>query len=110
LLGEARALVNPIRWPEPFGLVMIEALACGTPVIAFAHGAAPEIISPGLTGFLCRDVDDAAQRINEAQQLDRQACRHSVEAHFSTRRMVDEHLDLFASILEERSARLNPSS
>jgi glycosyltransferase involved in cell wall biosynthesis len=100
LLAGATALLNPIRWNEPFGLVMIEALACGTPVLAFAEGAAPEIVETGVTGYLCADEADMAHKIDLARDLDRGACRFAVENYFSTKRMVDEHLDLFASMLD----------
>ncbi|HUR76699.1 MAG TPA: glycosyltransferase family 4 protein [Acidimicrobiales bacterium] len=100
LLAGATALLNPIRWNEPFGLVMIEALACGTPVLAFAEGAAPEIVNEGVTGFLCEDENDMADKIGLAPQLDRAACREAVESYFCTKRMVDEHLELFQTMLE----------
>lgn len=99
LLAGATALLNPIRWNEPFGLVMIEALACGTPVLAFPEGAAPEIVQDGLTGFLCADEDDMASKIPLAKDLDRTACRASIEDYFSTKRMVDEHIELFQSMI-----------
>lgn len=99
LLAGATALLNPIRWNEPFGLVMIEALACGTPVLAFPEGAAPEIVEDGVTGFLCADEDDMAAKIALAKDLDRGKCRAAVENYFSTKRMVDEHLELFASMI-----------
>jgi glycosyltransferase involved in cell wall biosynthesis len=102
LLGGARALLNPIRWPEPFGLVMIEAMACGTPVLAFPEGAAPEIVEHGVTGFLCRDREEMVERIGDVDQLNRAACRAAVEGYFSTDRMVAEHLDFFTSFLEAR--------
>jgi glycosyltransferase involved in cell wall biosynthesis len=95
LLAGAEALVNPIRWPEPFGLVMIEALACGTPVLTFAHGAAPEIVDHARTGFLCRDEQDMAARLDEVAAIDRRTCRSSVESRFSTERMVADHLALY---------------
>jgi glycosyltransferase involved in cell wall biosynthesis len=101
LLAGATALLNPIRWNEPFGLVMIEALACGTPVLAFPEGAAPEIVEDGVTGFLCADEDAMARDIARAGELDRGACRNAVETYFSTKRMVDEHLELFASMIEK---------
>ena len=100
LLRGATALVNPIRWPEPFGLVMIEALACGTPVLAFHEGAAPEIVDDGVTGYLCDDVDDLAEHLDKAVDLDRGACRTAAEARFSTARMVDDHRRLFAHVVE----------
>jgi glycosyltransferase involved in cell wall biosynthesis len=99
LLGGAVALLNPIAWDEPFGLVMVESLACGTPVLAFPRGAAPEIVEHGITGFLCRDVDDMVLRLADARQLSRFRCRAAVEKHFSTDRMVREHLDLFEELL-----------
>ncbi len=99
LLAGATALLNPIRWNEPFGLVMIEALACGTPVLAFAEGAAPEIVQDGVTGFLCADEDAMATDIVRAADLDRAACRTSVETYFSTKRMVDEHIELFETMV-----------
>ena len=100
LLAGASALLNPIRWNEPFGLVMIEAMATGTPVLAFPEGAAPEIVDDGVTGFLCDDEDDMAAKIGRINELDRRACRASVENYFSTTRMVDEHIELFASMLD----------
>jgi glycosyltransferase involved in cell wall biosynthesis len=103
LLQGATALVNPIRWPEPFGLVMIEALACGTPVLAYREGSTPEIVDHGVTGFLCDDVDDLASRLGEAHLLDRDVCRGVAERRFSTARMVDEHLALFERVLADRT-------
>ncbi len=99
LLAGARALLNPIRWPEPFGLVMVEALACGTPVLTFPEGAAPEIVEDGKTGFLCHDVADMAEAIGRVGSLDRSACRAAVEGYFSTTRMVAEHISLFETLL-----------
>ncbi|HEX3538901.1 MAG TPA: glycosyltransferase family 4 protein [Acidimicrobiales bacterium] len=99
LLAGARALLNPIRWAEPFGLVMVESLACGTPVLAFPEGAAPEIVEDGRTGFLCHDEVDMAERIGQVDQLDRTACRASVTEYFNTTRMVNEHLALFEDLI-----------
>jgi glycosyltransferase involved in cell wall biosynthesis len=101
LLAGARALLNPIAWPEPFGLVMIEALACGTPVLAFPRGAAPEIVDHGVTGYLCRDATDMVRRLPEVKRLDRANCRRSVERSFSSERMVADHLRLYESILNK---------
>ncbi len=98
LLADARALVNPIRWAEPFGLVMVEALACGTPVLAFAEGAAPEIVDHQVTGFLCADEPDLAARLDQVGEIDRNACRAAARARFSTERMVCDHLELFARV------------
>jgi glycosyltransferase involved in cell wall biosynthesis len=99
LLAGAAGLLFPIRWNEPFGMVMIEALACGTPVLAFPEGAAPEVVEQGKTGFLCHDEQDMAEAIGRVHTIDRAACRAAVEGYFSTRRMVDEHIALFDDIL-----------
>lgn len=104
LLAGAEALLNPIQWHEPFGLVMIEALACGTPVIAFPEGAAPEIVEHRCTGFLCADEADMIARIAEIPSLDRSACRASVAARFSASRFVDHHLALYRKVLGARAA------
>jgi glycosyltransferase involved in cell wall biosynthesis len=103
LLAGAAALLNPIQWDEPFGLVMIESLACGTPVLATARGAAPEIVDHGVTGVL-GDEDALVAAAGQLGDLDRDACRTAVAERFSTGRMVDEHLDLFARILAARDA------
>jgi glycosyltransferase involved in cell wall biosynthesis len=99
LLAGARATLFPIRWNEPFGLVMIESLACGTPVLAFPEGAAPEVIDHGTTGFLCDDEADMADAVASVGEIDRSACRAAVEGYFSTTRMVAEHLELFAELI-----------
>jgi glycosyltransferase involved in cell wall biosynthesis len=99
LLRDAIALVNPIAWPEPFGLVMVEALACGTPVLALAAGAAPEIVRDGRTGFLAAAVEQLAVRAGELARLDRRLCRSSVEAHFSAESMIREHIRFYERVL-----------
>jgi glycosyltransferase involved in cell wall biosynthesis len=98
LLAGAEALVNPIRWPEPFGLVMIEALACGTPVLAFPEGAAPEIVDHERTGFLCQDEDDMVARLGDLGGIDRATCRARAESRFSAQRMVEDHLRLYRDL------------
>jgi len=103
LLAGAVALLNPIQWDEPFGLVMIESMACGTPVLATRRGAAPEIVDHGVTGVL-GDEDALVAAAGRLGDLDRTACRAAVADRFSTGRMVDEHLDLFARILAAREA------
>jgi glycosyltransferase involved in cell wall biosynthesis len=105
LLGGALALLNPISWPEPFGLVMVEALATGTPVIAYPNGAAPEIIDDGRTGFLCPDVPHAVRALGEVQRLDRAACRAEVEGYFSAERMASEYVALYEDVLAGRIAQ-----
>jgi glycosyltransferase involved in cell wall biosynthesis len=99
LLGGATALLNPMQWPEPFGLVMIEALAAGTPVVATPAGAAPEIVDDGVTGYLCDDIEALAAGVARAGDLDRRRCRQEARSRFGADRMVAEHLDLYAGIL-----------
>ncbi|RDI60470.1 glycosyltransferase family 4 protein [Nocardia pseudobrasiliensis] len=99
LLRAADALLNPIDWPEPFGLVMAEALACGTPVLAFPSGAAPEIVDHGRTGFLCRDSEDMLEAIARVGAIDRRACRTAAERRFDMHRMARDHADLYQRIL-----------
>jgi glycosyltransferase involved in cell wall biosynthesis len=105
LLGGAVALLNPIQWPEPFGLVMIEALATGTPVVATPSGAAPEIVEDGVTGFLRDDVRELAACLRDVTGLGRDACRQAAETRFSTERMVTDHLDLYGELLAGREGR-----
>jgi glycosyltransferase involved in cell wall biosynthesis len=100
LMGGAFALLNPIQWAEPFGLVMIEALACGTPVIATRSGSAPEIITDGETGFVRGELSALADMLNRAQDLDRKGCREKALSCFSTSRMVADHLQLYRCLLE----------
>jgi glycosyltransferase involved in cell wall biosynthesis len=99
LLGGATALLNPIQWPEPFGLVMIEALAAGTPVVATPAGAAPEIVDDGVTGFLRDDIGSLAAVLPRAARLDRDRCRREVRGRFSVDRMVAGHLDLYTELI-----------
>jgi len=98
LLANARALLFPIRWNEPFGMVMLESMACGTPVIAFSEGAAPEVVEDGRTGFLCADEAEMAEAVGRVGQLRREDCRAAVEGYFSTRRMVAEHVELYEEL------------
>jgi glycosyltransferase involved in cell wall biosynthesis len=104
LLAGAQALLNPIRWPEPFGLVMIEALACGTPVLAFPAGSAPEVVRHTETGFLCSDLDGMIARIGEIATIDRWRCRAAVESHFSADRMCRDYAALFERIVSRPHA------
>ncbi|WP_347109560.1 glycosyltransferase family 4 protein [Paenarthrobacter sp. S56] len=100
LMGGAVALINPIQWPEPFGLVMIEALATGTPVVATPMGAAPEIVRHGKTGFL-GELGQLGGFVNGAAGLDRGECRRAVEEYFSAERMAVDHLDLYSQVIEQ---------
>jgi glycosyltransferase involved in cell wall biosynthesis len=99
LLAGAAALLFPIRWNEPFGMVMIEAMACGTPVLAFPEGAAPEVVDHGRTGFLCDDEEAMVDALGRIGDLKRSDCRMAVEGYFSTERMVAEHVELFESMI-----------
>ena len=97
-LGDAAALLFPVEWPEPFGLVMIEAMACGTPVLAFRSGAVPEVVEDGVTGRVVDDVEQAAQAIDDVLALDRRRCRITFERRFSASRMADDYLDLYRQL------------
>jgi glycosyltransferase involved in cell wall biosynthesis len=101
LLGRARALVNPLQWPEPFGMVMIESLACGTPVLGTPRGAAPEIVVTGQTGYLANTVDELVARVDDVGRLDRFACRKLVEDSFSMEQMARAHANLYRSVLRD---------
>ncbi|HEX2894633.1 MAG TPA: glycosyltransferase family 4 protein [Marmoricola sp.] len=105
VLQSAAALVNPIVWPEPFGLVMAESLATGTPVVASPVGAAPEIVTDGTTGFLRDSDDEAADAIRHVGAIDRGACRSDAERRFSSARMAADHERLYRRILERSAAR-----
>jgi len=98
-LGQARALLHLINFEEPFGLSVVEAMACGTPVIATAKGSMPELIEHGLNGFLVTGAEDAAQAVTQAQGLDRADCRRIAMERFSVGRMADEYIALYRSIL-----------
>jgi glycosyltransferase involved in cell wall biosynthesis len=91
LIGNAAALVFPIDWPEPFGLVMIEALACGTPVIAWPHGSVPEVIENGKTGFLVETIGDAVAAVERINRIDRAVCRRTFEQRFDAREMARQY-------------------
>jgi glycosyltransferase involved in cell wall biosynthesis len=91
LLGGAAALLMPIEWDEPFGIVMIEALACGTPVIGFRRGAVPEVVRHGETGFICQTPSEAARLVAELPTLSRSRCREDVERRFSPTALVDAY-------------------
>jgi glycosyltransferase involved in cell wall biosynthesis len=97
-LGDALALLFPIDWPEPFGLVMIEAMACGTPVLGFRRGSVPEIIDDGVTGRVVGSVDEAVRLLPEVIRLDRRGVRRRFEERFSAQRMADDYLDVYRSL------------
>lgn len=98
-LSGAKALLLPIDWPEPFGLVMIESMACGTPVIAYNHGSVPEIIDNGLTGFIVEDESGAVDAVNQIDRLDRRAIRKQFEARFTARRMALDYVATYQRLI-----------
>jgi glycosyltransferase involved in cell wall biosynthesis len=98
LLSKARALLFPIQWDEPFGLVMVEAMACGTPVLAFAGGAVEEVVVDGVNGWICRDVDEMARRI-ASPGVAASSCRTFVEENFSVAKMTERYLDVYRCAL-----------
>jgi glycosyltransferase involved in cell wall biosynthesis len=104
LLGAAAALLSPIQWPEPFGLVMIEALATGTPVVSTPRGAAPEIITDGVTGFLRSDRAALVDAVRTIDRIDRRTCRDDVARRFSTEHMVARHVAAYRQLLASHSS------
>jgi glycosyltransferase involved in cell wall biosynthesis len=105
-LGDAAALLFPINWPEPFGLVMIEALACGTPVIAYSSGSVPEVLEDGVTGFLVDNVNAAAEAVGRLSEIDRSRCRHTFEERFSAQRMAHDYLAIYEKLIGGDPERL----
>src|SRR6516165_8468313 len=105
-LSGALALLVPIDWPEPFGLVMIEAMACGTPVIAFNRGSAPEVIEDGLTGFVVEDVNGAIGAVDRLSHLSRAAIRRRFEQRFTARRMAQDYLAVYRSMVDRLAPHL----
>ena len=108
LLSSAGALVNPIRWPEPFGLVMIESLACGTPVIGYPQGAAREIVDQGLTGYLTDTEAGLISALRGVERFSRPACRRAAELRFSADRMVTDHVAFYRDVLAGRYDESDP--
>lgn len=104
-LGNAAALLFPIDWPEPFGLAMIEAMSCGTPVIAWPHGSVPEIVDPGVTGFLVQSIDDAVQATRRVNELDRSRVRARFDQRFSAPRMARDYLSAYRTLGGTRTVR-----
>lgn len=101
--GSGRVLLNPLRWEEPFGLVMIEAMACGTPVVAFPHGSASEIVKPGVSGYLVKTLPELVRAIPKAEALDRKKVRAYVQEHFSIERMVLGYENVYQKVLNSKS-------
>jgi glycosyltransferase involved in cell wall biosynthesis len=101
-IGNAKAFLMPVDWPEPFGLVVIEALACGTPVIAYALGAIPELVDDGVTGFLARDQQQAIAAARRIDEIDRGACRETFERRFTSDVMARNYVALYRELVGER--------
>jgi glycosyltransferase involved in cell wall biosynthesis len=110
-LGNAAALLFPINWPEPFGLVMIEAMACGTPVIAYRHGSVPEVMEHGVTGYVVDDVEEAVEAVQRVGDLSRKTCREVFDRRFNVARMARDYVAIYRRLLlagkERREHRLD---
>jgi glycosyltransferase involved in cell wall biosynthesis len=104
-LGDARALLFPIDWPEPFGLVMVEAMACGTPVLAFRHGSVPEVVEDGITGYVVESVEEAICKLGRLLALDRGRVRRRFEQRFTADRMAQDYLKVYARLAVTRVGR-----
>jgi glycosyltransferase involved in cell wall biosynthesis len=101
----AFATLFPIRWPEPFGLVMAESMVTGTPVVAYRNGAVPEVIDDGRTGYICDGPEEAADAVRRVREIDRRACRERVERLFSAERNVERHEELYRRLLTGTGSR-----
>jgi glycosyltransferase involved in cell wall biosynthesis len=102
LLGGAYALLHPVNFDEPFGLSVVEAMACGTPVVAFNRGSMPEIIVDGITGFLVNNLDEMVKAVDKVRQLDRLQCRKLVKERFSVDRMVQDYMEVYEKIINQK--------
>jgi glycosyltransferase involved in cell wall biosynthesis len=103
LLAGAEGLLFPIRWPEPFGLVMIEAMACGTPIVAFRQGAVPEVMADPRSGFVCSTIEEAVAAVARLPELSRRGCRQVFEERFTAARMARDYLEVYRRLLAEES-------
>jgi glycosyltransferase involved in cell wall biosynthesis len=101
-LGGATALLFPIRWPEPFGLVLVESMACGTPIVAYAHGSVPEVIDHGKTGFIVDGIDEAVQAVRNISTISRLGCRQAFEKRFSAEQMAKGYLKIYDETIREK--------
>ena len=102
-LGDAIAMLFPINWSEPFGLVMMESIACGTPVIAYPRGSVPEIIEDGVSGFMVHNVEQAVKAVKRISQIDRRRCRRRFEERFTATRMGNDYLTLYERLVNGQS-------
>lgn len=110
LLAGATALLFPIDWPEPFGLVMIESFACGTPVIAYPHGAVPEVMENGVSGFVVTDPDAAVAAVRHTGRLDRARCRRVFEQRFTAQQMASNYLQVYQQVRQQHAAAVRSNS
>lgn len=106
-LGNAMSLLFPIQWPEPFGLVMIEAMACGTPVIAYPGGSVAEVMKDGVTGFIVPNEDEAVRAVERIHETDRQKCRQYFERKFTAARMAQDYLNIYERLVQREPAPIN---
>jgi glycosyltransferase involved in cell wall biosynthesis len=102
-LGRAKALLFPVNWPEPFGLAMIEAMACGTPIIAFKNGSVPEVIDEGKSGFIVNTIEEGVEAVKNISRISRSVCRKTFETRFSVTRMANEYLALYEKMIANES-------
>ena len=105
-LQGAAALLFPIDWPEPFGLVMIEAMACGTPVIAYRNGSVPEVLEDGVTGFVVNGMEAATAAVERIPEISREQCRRVFEERFSARRMAHDYVQVYERLVAEATGRM----
>jgi glycosyltransferase involved in cell wall biosynthesis len=108
-LGNAYALLFPIDWPEPFGLVMIESMACGTPVIAYAGGSVAEVMDDGVTGFVVNDIEQAVEAARRVRDLSRARCREVFEKRFTASRMANDYINVYTRLADSRMRRVEQS-
>ncbi len=108
-LGNAYALLFPIDWPEPFGLVMIEAMACGTPIIAYDRGSVPEVVENGVTGFIVNEIEQAVEAVGRVPDVSRARCREVFEKRFTASRMASDYVNAFMRLANSRMKRVDPS-
>ena len=108
-LGNAYALLFPIDWPEPFGLVMIESMACGTPVVAYAGGSVEEVMEDGVTGFVVNDMERAVEAVRRVGDLSRARCREVFDKRFTARRMANDYVKVFTRLADSRMTRMDQS-
>jgi glycosyltransferase involved in cell wall biosynthesis len=105
LLGKALAFLMPIQWNEPFGIVMAEAMACGTPVLGFPRGSVPEVVQDGVNGYICKDIDEMTQRVESCRQLSRQRTRQVAEDKFSNAKISSDYLNLYTRLAARRNKK-----